>query len=97
MGAMEKSTFTPEYSILRAELASIRKRAGLTQRELAKRLDVPHSWVAKVETGERRVDFVELIWLLIACDMDPALALADLATKLNGLRRKKSPKGGPSK
>ncbi len=38
---------------------------------LAKRLSVPHSWVAKVESGERRIDFVELCWLLSACGVEP--------------------------
>jgi transcriptional regulator with XRE-family HTH domain len=94
---MEKSIFTPEYAILRAELVSIRKAAGLTQREVARRLDVPPSWVAKAELGERRVDFVELVWVLVACGLDPAPSLADLATKLKAIRTRRSRTGGRSK
>ena len=44
--------------------------AGLSQRDLAARLKVPHSWVAKVESGERRIDVVELYWYATACDAD---------------------------
>jgi hypothetical protein len=31
---------------------------------------VPHSWVAKVENGERRIDLVEVGWFLGACRVD---------------------------
>jgi transcriptional regulator with XRE-family HTH domain len=69
---MQKSTHTAEYSVLRSELRQLRERAGLSQRELASRLKVPHSWVAKVEMGERRLDLVEFCHLTAACDADPA-------------------------
>ena len=39
----------------------VRKPAGLTQRDLAARLGKPPSFVAKIETGERRLDFVEFV------------------------------------
>jgi hypothetical protein len=59
MGAMPGSLRTPDHEVLRRFLAEIRQGAGLTQRALAERLRVPHSWVATVESGERRVDLVE--------------------------------------
>jgi transcriptional regulator with XRE-family HTH domain len=34
--------------------------AGLTQVEVANRLERPQSFVSKIESGERRVDVVEL-------------------------------------
>jgi transcriptional regulator with XRE-family HTH domain len=71
MGAMEKSIYTPEYAALRLELRKIRKNARLSQRDLASRLKVPHSWVAKVETGERRIDLIEFCRFISACGMDP--------------------------
>lgn len=69
---MEKSTHTAEYAALRAELRAAREGAGLSQRGLAARLKVPHSWVAKVESGERRIDLVEFCWFVAACGGDPA-------------------------
>ncbi|MBI5408835.1 MAG: helix-turn-helix transcriptional regulator [Nitrospirae bacterium] len=35
--------------------------SGLTQGELAMRLEVPQSWVSKVESGERVLSFVEVL------------------------------------
>jgi transcriptional regulator with XRE-family HTH domain len=42
------------------KLKEARLEAGLTQRQVAKSLGKPPSFVAKIEVGERRVDFVEL-------------------------------------
>jgi transcriptional regulator with XRE-family HTH domain len=64
---MRKSTHTAEYGGLRARLAAVRSAAGLSQRRLAQRLRVPHSWVAKVEAGERRIDLIEFGWFCAAC------------------------------
>ena len=85
---MEKSTHTKEYALVRAELKAAREGAQLTQRALAARLGIPHSWVAKVEAGERRIDIVELCWILAACGREPAAALADLGSKLTALQSK---------
>ena len=41
-------------------LRAARKGADLTQVQVAKRLKVPQSFVSKCESGERRVDAVEL-------------------------------------
>jgi len=38
----------------------MRARAGLTQQQAARLLSRPQSFVSKCESGERRVDFVEL-------------------------------------
>jgi len=37
-----------------------REGKGLTMRELADRIDRTHTVIAKIESGERRVDLVEL-------------------------------------
>lgn len=75
---MQKSVHTSEYRALRAELKRARLGAGLSQRGLASRLEVPHSWIAKVESGERRIDLVEFCRFISACDGDPATAFARL-------------------
>ena len=78
---MQKSVHTKEYKALRAELRAIREKAGLSQRDLAARLGVPHSWVAKVEAGERRIDVVELAWFFSACGEDAAAITSELVTR----------------
>lgn len=52
---------TPEYRQLLRQLVAAREAKGLTQREVARALGVPQSWVAKIEIGERRVDVIELL------------------------------------
>jgi transcriptional regulator with XRE-family HTH domain len=41
-------------------LKQARESAGLTQAEVARLLSRPQSFVSKAESGERRVDFIEL-------------------------------------
>lgn len=85
MGAMEKSVHTEAYAALRAELRAMRASAGLSQRDLAARLKVPHSWIAKVEVGERRIDVIELCWFILACGAEPLSVLSRLVPKIRRL------------
>lgn len=48
------------YVAFRRRLRAARSKAGLTQTEASRRLGKPQSFVSKCETGERRVDAVEL-------------------------------------
>jgi len=88
---MQKSIHTCEYEYLRSELRRIRENASLSQRELALKLQVPHSWVAKVETGERRVDVIEFCWFVSACDGDPIGALKRVIEKSDLVKRPRQP------
>lgn len=90
---MRKSTHTPEYRLLRQRLTAMRDAAGLSQRELARRLDVPHTWVAKIESGERRIDLVEYAWFCDQCGIDPATAAQELLATA-AAKRSPKPKGG---
>lgn len=55
-----RSVHTPAYKAFLVRLVAARHRLGLTQRDVALALGRPHSWVAKVESGERRLDVIEL-------------------------------------
>ena len=46
-------------------LKELRLEKNFTQKELADRLGFPQSYVSKYETGERRLDFVETVYV---CD-----------------------------
>jgi DNA-binding XRE family transcriptional regulator len=59
-GPVEKSIYSAEYQRLCAVLRELRQEAGLTQVQVATRLDMPQSFVSKYESGERRLDVVEL-------------------------------------
>jgi DNA-binding XRE family transcriptional regulator len=48
------------YTSFRKRLKQARQQAGLTQAAVAKAIGQPQSFVSKCESGERRVDYVEL-------------------------------------
>lgn len=58
--AVEKSIYSVEYQRLCALLRELRQEAGLTQVQVAAELGVPQSFVSKYESGERRLDVIEL-------------------------------------
>jgi transcriptional regulator with XRE-family HTH domain len=68
---MGKSIHSPEHQKLRELLIAARKKAGLTQAEVAERLGRPQSFVAKYEGGERRLDVVEFIAVAKALKANP--------------------------
>ena len=57
---MSKSIFTTEYAVFRDLLRELRTEKGLTQVQLSETLGMPQSFVSKYETGERRLDVIEL-------------------------------------
>ena len=57
---MPSTIYTPKHKRLVAILTNLRDQAGLTQEDLAKRLNRPQSFVSKYEGGQRRLDMVEL-------------------------------------
>ena len=50
----------------RSLLKQIRLETGLTQADLADRLGQPQSFVSKFESGERRIDVLELRQICVA-------------------------------
>lgn len=56
---MEKTLVTECHRKLIAFLIDKREAAGLTQTELAKKIGEYQSWVARLESGQRRVDVIE--------------------------------------
>lgn len=60
---MGKTLGSGQHKVLIAMLIAAREKAGLTQTELAERLGEYQSFVARLESGQRRVDVIELIRL----------------------------------
>lgn len=57
---MSKTIYSERYKRVLELLRQARKELGLTQVEVAEALGKPQSFVAKCESGERRIDIVEL-------------------------------------
>jgi transcriptional regulator with XRE-family HTH domain len=62
-------------------LAEERMKAGFTQVRLSRMLGKPQSFVSKIETGERRLDVVELIEVLSYLNIEPVQFLKRLLQK----------------
>lgn len=67
---MKKTIHSHHAQLITQALREMRKKAGLTQRDLSQQIGKPHSFIAKCELGERRVDLVEWYWLCEACGAD---------------------------
>ena len=60
-----------KHKIVGACLADARRRANLTQQELAKRLGKPKSFVSDYERGQRRIDIMEFLAIIRELDANP--------------------------
>tara|TARA_R110001606_G_scaffold394655_1_gene565765 strand:- start:1044 stop:1280 length:237 start_codon:yes stop_codon:yes gene_type:complete len=78
---MYKSLNSPQNLRLIAWLKEQRNDQNLTMRELAQRLEVSHSFIGKVEQGERRLDVVEFLQYCEALNISPCDGIK-VATKL---------------
>ncbi len=58
---MANRPWDEKREVLTALLKALRSEAGLTQTEMANLLGKPQSYVSKYESGERRLDFVEVM------------------------------------
>lgn len=61
MALLPKSLRSQAHEVLIRELKGARLKADMSQQQVADRLDVPQSFVSKVESGERRIDVVEFL------------------------------------
>jgi transcriptional regulator with XRE-family HTH domain len=75
---MPRSRRSPRQFRLQEILAAKRIDDGVTQTELAAKLRRPQSFVSKYESGERRLDVVELIEVCQALGLTAKDVVADL-------------------
>lgn len=57
---MKKSIYTKQYRVLIARLKQARMESGLSQVQVAKSLDTTQSHISKAESGQRRLDVIQL-------------------------------------
>jgi transcriptional regulator with XRE-family HTH domain len=71
-----KTIHSPAYHSLLKWLRARRMEKGLTMRQLGEQLGMPHSWVGKVEIGERRLDVEEYVRLCHVLEIEPGQGTA---------------------
>jgi len=57
---MDKTIFSKEHKYLIDQLKNARAEAGLEQKQVAVLLGKTQSYVSKIESGQRRIDIVQL-------------------------------------
>ena len=67
---MQKSLSSSKQKSFLGLLRQVREEAGLRQIDVADRLNQPQSFVSKYESGERRLDLLELELVCEACDVN---------------------------
>ena len=75
---MAKSLGSARHKALVDFLIQKREAAGFTQADLAGRLGEYQSFVARLESGQRRIDVVEFLELAEALGFDPSKAISAL-------------------
>lgn len=68
----KKTIFDPKYKKMIESLKSIRIKQGISQRDLANKLGMAHSYIGRAETCERRLDILDLINILRALNLTNA-------------------------
>lgn len=76
---MSRTLHSSRHRALKDFLIEKRKKAGLTQTQVAKKLRRYQSFISSVEGGQRKIDVVELLAFSEAIGFDPKEALRRLA------------------
>lgn len=77
-----KTKLAAELVVLGRVLARARERSKLRQFDVAARLDLPASYLSKIENGTRRVDVIEFVRIAEAMGADPAELVEELREEL---------------
>jgi hypothetical protein len=75
---MQKTLTTKRHKALIEFLMELREKAGLTQTELASKLGEYQSFIARLESGQRRLDVIEFLRLAKILGFDEAEVLKNL-------------------
>lgn len=83
MQNLRLSIYSAEHIYLRQLLTKRRLELGLSQRALAGRLDVVHSFIGKVETGDRRLDLFEFLLYCEGLELNAVDVLQEIIERKN--------------
>lgn len=70
------------YQTALKHLVEARKSAGMTQRDVATALGKPPSWIARIESKERRMDLIEFVAIARALGSKEADLLRNITAAL---------------
>jgi transcriptional regulator with XRE-family HTH domain len=83
---MRKTIYTRQAECVRETIVEMRRKAGLSQRQLAARLGRERNLVGRLEVGQRRLDLVEFYSICKACDADLKNVLQRLLHKFEEIQ-----------
>lgn len=85
-----------DYAVFTKLLTAVRKEKGVSQTDLGARLGRLQTFIAKAESGDRRIDAVEVVAVLDALKVDLVEFFTRLRRQLRkkNTRQKKSPARG---
>jgi transcriptional regulator with XRE-family HTH domain len=76
-----KTLGSARHKVLVDLIVAKREAAGLTQTQLAEKLGEYQSFVARLESGQRRIDVIEFMNLASELGFDPAKAIRIIGQK----------------
>ena len=79
---MPKTVFGGEHRHLVEVLVEARRKAGLTQAELAARVGKDQTFISIIERGQRRVDVLEFVVLARALEVSPEKLFGSIVANL---------------
>jgi transcriptional regulator with XRE-family HTH domain len=79
---MPKTVFSGAHRHLVELLVAARRKAGLTQSELASLIGKDQKFISLIERGQRRVDVLEFYVLAKAMGLEPLKMYGDLVRRL---------------
>ncbi|MCR5877218.1 helix-turn-helix domain-containing protein [Phenylobacterium sp. J367] len=77
--------FGDEYAELREVLKAARVAAGLSHRSLARRIGKHASHISKIESGQRRVDVLDLYRIAKAVEVAPEALFRQIAGRSDAI------------
>lgn len=77
---MSKTLGSRRHEALIAMLIAKREAKGMTQTDLAEKLGQYQSFVARIESGQRRIDVIEYLDIAEAIGFDPKRVLSEVLT-----------------
>ena len=80
-GNLGKTLGSARHKVLVDLIVAKREAAGLTQSQLAEKIGEYQSFVARLESGQRRIDVIEFLELASILGFDPAKAIRAIQQK----------------